>query len=101
MGESELYTYLLKFTLISLALVAILWGARWYLVHKWRPQRPRPLIKVVERAYLAPGRQGLVVEVGQQRFFVILSDKHSSVTELDPANFASLLEEEAGNVDTV
>jgi len=92
-----LYEYLIRFILITVVLVGGLWGLRWYITTKWRPTRERPLIKVVERAFLAQGKQGLVVEVGQQRFFVILSDKHSSVTELEYTDFLTALQEECGD----
>lgn len=94
-----MYKDLLKFTLITLVVLGGLWGLRWYVLNKLQPSRPRPIIKVIERTMLAPGRQGLVVEVGQQRFFLVLSDKHSSITEIDCPDFAVTLQEEVDNAD--
>jgi len=100
MGDGNVFLYLLRFIVITLVLAAGLWGLRWYIVNKFQPRRPTPLINVVERTFLAPGRQGMVIEVDQQRFFVIMSDKHSSITELKhTANFAETLQEEANNAN--
>lgn len=94
---SDLQIYLLKFTLISIAVLGGLWGLRWYITHKYSPGKTRPLIRVVERTFLAPGRQGVVVDVDGQRFFLVLSDKHSSITELNTADFTETLQEEVEN----
>lgn len=91
--------YLFRFTFITLAIVASLWGVRWYLQNKYGMAKPKPMIRVLERAFLAPGKQGIVVEVGRQMFFVVMSDKHSAITELKMGKFADALMEEVENVN--
>src|SRR5690554_1864516 len=91
---NDIYIFLIKFFLITLITVGVLWVGRWYYLNKFKPGVSSTLIMVKERKFLAPGKQGLVVQVGGQHFFVILADKHTTVTELSSPELSRELQED-------